>query len=114
MADTRPHLAHVGADWLTQDQRASSRRPDHAEEHPDRGGLARAVESEEAIDLGSPDPQVESIDRENAVRVPLRQAVGLDRELGVHPQGHAAACGREAGLSNTITDAVIAGVLPAR
>ena len=53
-------------------------RLDHAEEHPDRRGLAGAVEAEEGVDLAASDPQVDPVDREHVAAVALCQRLGPD------------------------------------
>ena len=86
MADPSPEARRPGSDPLAEEFRVAGRRPDHAEQHPDRGRLARAVEAEEGVDLASGDAQVDAVDGEGAAPVALGQAGRLDREIG-HPPG---------------------------
>ena len=61
-ADRAPDLDGVGAHVVAADRRLPARRPDQRGEHADRGGLARAVGSEQAEDLPGPDPEREAPD----------------------------------------------------
>ena len=50
-------------------------RLDHAQQHANGGGLARAVEAEKGVDLAAADPQRQAIDR-GYIAVLLAQVVG--------------------------------------
>ena len=84
MADPPPEPGRVGPDALAEQLGVARGRPDHAQQHPDRGGLAGAVEAQERVDLAAGHAQVHPIDGEHAVRaaIALGQAARGDRELG--------------------------------
>ena len=53
---------------------------DDAEQHPQRGGLARAVRAEDAVDRALGHREVDAVDRERAVEA-LDQPARLDGEI---------------------------------
>ena len=62
-----------------EQRRAAAGRVGQAEQHPDRGGLARPVRPEEAVDRPERDGQVDVVDRELTTAEPLGQPAGRDR-----------------------------------
>ena len=73
-ADPLGHLGAAGGP--AQDARRAGGRPDQAEHHPQRGGLAGPVGAEEAVHLAAPHGHADAVDGE-PVAVPLGQPVGL-------------------------------------
>ena len=82
---TTPITCLASAGWRTTSTRPDprlARGRDHPRrEHPDRGGLAGAVRSEQAEDLPRRDLEVEREHRFDRPRIGLRQPPGVDDEV---------------------------------
>ena len=72
---------------------------DQAEQHPDRGGLARPVRPEEAVHAAVRDRQVDAVDGDLAAAEPLGQPAGRDRRTRPPPPPRRAAA---AGASTAV------------
>ena len=78
-ADAAPHRVTVGNHIMAGDRGAPSGRRQQRAEHPHRGGLARAVRSEEAEDLAGGHVQVNLAHRLDAALEGAAQLARLDR-----------------------------------
>src|SRR6266498_848734 len=79
--DPAPDRQPARADPGTEQLDASGARANHAEQHPDHGGLASAVQPEQPVDLARGYPQRHVPDRGH-VAVPLGQPAGDDHLTG--------------------------------
>src|SRR5207245_11213615 len=82
----------------TVDRRAARRRPNEAEEDPERGRLARAVRAEERRNRPLPDAEAEPVDRRR-LPVALPQLDDLDH-TGIEVESCGSATGRQIGRAH--------------
>src|ERR1700737_413884 len=61
----------------TRDPGTTGCRMEQTTEEPQGGGLACSVRPEEAEDFAGPDPQIQVVDRNDAGRISLGEAVGF-------------------------------------
>src|SRR5213075_1329428 len=78
--DAGAHLRRFAHDVAAVDARAAGGRQDARGEHADGGGLAGAVRTEEAEELTVADLEIESVERDDVVRIDLAQSFGLDHQ----------------------------------
>ena len=80
MADLRPRPASTVTESLPQHFDVSLTRADHTQQGADGGCLARAVETEEAVNFADADAQVNRVDRGHIAEV-FGEAIGFDGKI---------------------------------
>jgi hypothetical protein len=83
VADLAAQPLGVGGDPTVEHLGLAFGRPQEPAEHPDRGGLSRAVGTEKSVDLGAADLEVHVVDGQERAEG-TGQVAGADRDLVTH------------------------------